>query len=181
MTVRIESPDGDTIEMISPEQSYSPEVTVTDVNVERAKDVSDHAQSELREFSVRGVFSEHPIDVNDADVTTLPIEARDFFQKIEGEVVTVTTSRLGRFPVCVMTEYPHAVDDRQRLEFQIGFKQIRIAQFQTVDIPPQGPAPDSRAGAPDSQEVGRQPKTQRSATKSQTDASEAATLQGIGG
>ncbi|MFB6371630.1 MAG: phage baseplate protein [Bradymonadaceae bacterium] len=169
----IESQDGDSIEMISPSQKFTPQVEVTDVPVEGSENVSDHAQPKALKFTVRGIFSSSPLKLEGHEIhETLPLDARDFFRKIQGEPVDVVTDRLGTFKNAVLEEWPHEVTIEDSLGFECRFKQVRIAQHQTVQIPPEQPADRQKAGAPDEQEVGKQPKKQRSEQKASTEKTE---------
>lgn len=178
MTVEIEAPDGDVLELVSPSQRFSPQVEVTERPVEGGGNVSDHAQLEPLDFRVRGVVSEHPFDFPNNNVgAKTPAEAVEFFEKIAEQRVDVTTDRLGTFAGCVLQSWPHEITIEQSIGFDMSFRQVRVATFESVEIPPEAPAPAQQSGAPDEQLAGRQPKEPRSPQKAAGDGGAASTGQ----
>ena len=156
-------------------ESHRVEVGVTDHPVEDGADVSDHVQPRPRSFTLAVLVTESPIAAtptfNASTVARLvatpvllgaPNRVREVFNFLQatadgGELVDVVTPKFGTIPQCVITSIPTEISNINAGSFSVGFRQVRIAERLTVQIPPLRPTGEAQSGAPDEQDVGVQP------------------------
>ncbi|MFB6373827.1 MAG: phage baseplate protein [Bradymonadaceae bacterium] len=170
MTVRIKTDDGEQVEIVAPKEDHSPSVEITGLAIEKGVEVNDHTREKPYEFTVKGIVSESPLDMSGNDVSeTLPKDADDFFDRIEGTRVTVVSDRKGTFKNAVLKAWGHPVGGSKAIEYSLKFKQVRIATLETVRIPPEAPKQRHSASAPDEQDKGKKTKKQRPPQKSEGD------------
>jgi len=131
----------------------SPRISVTSHPVEFGAAVSDHAQVEPITITIRGRITETPLLV---PIPTAVELALGFFERNEGQLVTVNTSR-GVFADMMITSYDWGIDGRKEIVFDVALKKIRIALAVSVPIPARQPAPAVEASVASSANAGIQP------------------------
>lgn len=135
------------------DETYSPTIATTDHPVEDGSSIVDHARVQPLSFTVTALVTESPYAPAEGAVTAgeqRVREALDFLRGCEGKLVDVATVRNGTIGGCLLTGYPHSFDAKRRLQFQLGFKQVRIANAVTF------PVPAVATGAPANRDVGIQ-------------------------
>jgi hypothetical protein len=171
-------------------EAHTIEVRVTEHPIEQGANVSDHAQARPRVVTVSVVVSETPIQQPRLRALTLGgpslegaqnrvLEFFEFIRSIAeaGEFIDVTTPKFGTISRCVIVRAPLEVSNVNEGRWTIEFRQLRLAERQTVQIPPLAPAPPAQDGAPDEQDVGTQPTEN---PESAEEAEDASILYGIG-
>ena len=141
--------------------SLSSTVDVTEHPVEDGADIGDHAQKKPKLLTVRAIVTESPFDWQDSVGGLSRVQrALEFFDSIAGTLVTVVTQAFGSMSSMAVTRYPTTRDTLQKLEFDLEFKQVRVATASSVSIAPDAPRSKSAAATlPDAQDVGEQPTT----------------------
>jgi len=150
---------------------------VTEHPVEEGVAVTDHVQPQARRVSVSGVVTETPYTLQDSDYKMILFlsdgadrteAARDFMRSIEGALVTVISDRVGTIENCAVERWVDSVDRYKRLNLDIDLREIRIAESETVFIPPDAPANE---GMSSEQDTGEQATQSASATAAAADQS----------
>jgi len=145
---------------VSPSQQFSPSVETTDHPIEDGSTVTDHAQSQPLTIGVQGIVSATPLVGPDQTVSgDLLRDAVDFFGRAEEKPLRLETDRLGDFGTVLLESYDHEVTPQNKLVFELEFKEVKFATFETVEIPPEAPSGEGGADSemPDEQDVGSQP------------------------
>lgn len=150
-------------------------VDVTEHPVERGTNIADHAQVKPKVLGFAGIVSETPFDfVDTAGGPDRIRRALDFLDSIAGQTATVVCEVFGTYENMAITRYPARRGKLRKIDVDVEFKQVRIAEAGLITISPSAPAVDTAAAAnfPDAQDVGEQPtkaatsSTQDSANKS---------------
>jgi hypothetical protein len=139
---------------------FTPEAVITEHPVEIGSEVTDHAQVRPERFTVEIYVSDSPIP----RPTTVPVPlsvdlARQFLEQCQGKLLTVQIDGEGIWNNCLLERWPHSRTIIAGRPFQLGIKQIRIANALSVLIPPRMPAPVAQVGAPTEQDLGQQATT----------------------
>lgn len=158
MTVRITRLDAvESLALVSPSQGFGPSVETTDHPIEDGSTVTDHAQPQPTTISVEGIVSQDPLVGPDQTLTgELLRDAVAFFDRAETKPLRVETDRLGDFETVLLESYDHEVDKWDRLAFDLEFKEVEFATFETVEIPPEAPSEGADSEMPDEQDQGKQ-------------------------
>lgn len=147
----------------------SPVIDVTEHPVEDGQDVADHAQVRSLPMTITGIITATPLSIKPA---VAPLEAaKSWFERNQGRLLTVIIPGAGIFSNCLLTRWGYVVDGLQRLVFDVGLKQVRLATPVSVLIAPRLPAPQVQVGAASAQDVGGQSTSAASAPAAGTDAS----------
>jgi len=136
-------------------ESWDHRVQVTEHPVEDGRTVSDHAQVLPTGFTARVVITETPFDnVSALGGAAHVQQARDFLESIEGQIVSVVTTRYGRLENMVLLGWPNDVSVLRDMKVTLSFRQIEIAEVGFIAIPPRRPAAVAETGATTEQELG---------------------------
>lgn len=140
-------------------EDYIEDIIVTEHPIEDGSVTSDHAQRLPKRIVITCMVTESPISVDILTVDGLQrmLDAREKLDGFVGQLLDYQSDRFGLFTNMMIEGFPHSVETRRSYTFTISLKQIRIAQFASVSIPPEAPAPEAEAGAPDETESGEQP------------------------
>lgn len=154
--------DGQTFEFdVVVTEDFNPQNAVTDHPVEDGTVFSDHIQRKPLEFNVVGILSENPFQVGqNAQLTTTATRLADAtsFLDIAGEnLVTYESVRFGEIENLTLTSWKYTVDILNRLQFTVGFKEIRIAEARIIRIPPERLPPKKKADVPETKPCSHQP------------------------
>jgi len=142
--------------------SLARSVTTTDHPIEDGSTITDHAQRQPAILGVRAVVTETPwVHVSSSGGAARVSAALDFLDAAAAERLTVVTDRYGTLENMLLTRYPSTEEGAGKLEWDLEFREIKIATAGLVEVPPDVPAADTSAGAglPDAQDVGEQPTT----------------------
>lgn len=135
-------------------ESYTPSITTTDHPIEDGSAVTDHAVALPLTFTVQAIVTETPMlpegSTESTGVARLQ-DAIEFFNACTGQLLTISTSKLGDIESVLLTRYAHVVDKSGKLDLDLGFKVVTIAETGMVRF-----ADTAVAGAPDSAALGRQ-------------------------
>lgn len=156
--MRIIRPDGTGFEPdVTLSESWDHQIQVTEHPVEDGRTVSDHAQVLPLGYSARVVITETPFaNVSATGGPSRVLQARDFFESIEGQIVSVVSTRYGRLERMVLLGWPNDVTALRNMEVTLTFRQIEIAEVGFIAIPPRRPAPAAETGATTEQDLGTQ-------------------------
>ena len=140
-------------------EDYIEDVLVTEHPIEDGSVTSDHAQTLPRRIVVTCMVTETPIsvDILNAGGVQRMLDAREKLRGFVGKLLAYQSDRFGLFENMMIEGFPHSVETRRSYTFTISLKEVRIAEFASVSIPPEAPAPEAEAGAPDETESGEQP------------------------
>lgn len=133
----------DTLETLfldaSTKRSFKNRVEVTDNPIDGAADVVDHAESKLKTFEIRGVVSEKPFVLHRSQIPNASPsrQAREFLRRAEEKPLRVVTERHGRIEPVFLEDWPYDEDTENGLHVRLRFKEGRLAESQTVEIPPE--------------------------------------------
>lgn len=120
-----------------PDRSFTNAIKVPDHPIDGEKNVTDHAQSELKNFNIVGEITSLGLVRGDAAPSDDPLtEARDFFRRAEGQKLRVVIPRRGQYSPCLLQSWDNIDKQSVAIEFDLSFKIIRIASAETVEIPP---------------------------------------------
>jgi hypothetical protein len=119
------------------EERFDPSIDITDNPVESGVPVSDHARSKPMLYSCRAVLSESPIsaDPNQVFGPQNVLNGRNYLAAAERELLDISTLRFGLLRDMMLTSWGHTVDGKLRVILELAFKEVRIAEFGTVNIP----------------------------------------------
>ena len=139
-------------------ESWDHRIQVTEHPVEDGRTVSDHAQVLPLGLTARVIITESPF----SNVSTFAgpdhvLQARDFFESVEGQIVSVVTTRYGRLENMVLLGWPNDVTVLRNMAVTLTFRQIEIAEVGFIAIPPRRPAPAAETGATTEQDLGNLP------------------------
>lgn len=155
--------------------TLSSSVDVTEHPVEDGADIGDHAQRKPKLLTIRGIVTESPFsNVDDTGGLARVQRALEFLDSIAGTLVTVVTQAFGTMESMAITRYPTTRDRLRKLEFELEFKQVRVATASLVSITPDTPISTDANGLPVSAAVGL-PDEQEAGEQSTTDTSAAST------
>lgn len=137
----ITSADGETLRFdVVLTEAYTPKNEVTDHPVEDGTTFSDHIQRQPLEFNVIGIISETPFSDEPISPTRLA-DVIAFFDRAATGLCTYTSTRFGQIERLAILSWNYENDVFDRLQFTVGFKQVRIAEAEIVSIPrPRPPA-----------------------------------------
>lgn len=144
---------------------------VTEHPVENSQSVTDHVQALARGITLTCVVTELP-DTG----TGGPFRVRDRVRWLEetgaaGERVDIVTRRHGVFLGYVLRGSRFGIDGVSRLQFDLEFREVRIASVTDVTIAVEDVSEDVAVGAPDEVDNGEQATTSTdSTTATQTEA-----------
>ena len=137
------------------DESRSDTADVTDHPVDEALNVTDHRQPQPKIVQVTARISESPTPAqtgreNDFALVVGPVQgppptegkpridhARDFIDRASEGMVTWVGAKYGTIENLMITDVTKNIVRAGHLDFEIDFKQIRIARSQTVKIPPE--------------------------------------------
>jgi len=161
MAGKITSATGETFEFdVIVSEQYGPKNAVTDFPVEDGTNFSDHIQRQPLTFTVVAILSVNPFSELPVSSTRL-MDAIEFLDRAGTALVSYESTRFGERTTLALEAWSYTNDVMERLEFTLGFKEVRIAQSEIVSIP--RPAPP--AGAP-KRPCGPQPaKTEKDLTE----------------
>lgn len=150
----------------------------TEHPVERGAEIVDHVQVKAKRLRFRGQVTESPFArVSRSGGQARVARAREFLDRCAGTLVTVVTDVLGTFENMTMVRWPVKRGTFRRIDLDLEFRQVRLAEAGLVSIPPEAPSTSSAAaGLPDEQDVGEQPTTSSSAEPEQEAADQSALL-----
>ncbi len=132
-------------------------IRVTKHPVEFGVEVSDHAQREpVGVQLIEARITETPFPLPAPGAVEL---ALSFFERNEGQLVTITTSR-GVFADMVIEQFDWAIAGRKEIVFNVTASNVKIAKAVSVPIPPRTPAPALQAGAASAADAGVQPQAE---------------------
>jgi len=138
-------------------ENYDPQIIVTEHPMEDGASVGDGAVAKNMPFTVTGVVTDTPFaGAVGAGERDRALKAVEFLKRNEGAPLSVLSQRLGFLTNCLLTRYPHSVTQLKSLTFEIGFKQVRIAETLSVPIPPRKPAPRARDPFASAKDAGKQ-------------------------
>lgn len=142
---------------------YSQSVDVTEHPIEDGSVVSDHAQIRARNWTLRAAITETPYDTairGDSGPVTGPARlarAVAFLDRVLGQPLFFSGTKGRRYGNALITSW----DDEDSLAgvkwFSLAFKQIRIAQATTVEIPATRPRQAQQTGMGSATDSGVQP------------------------
>jgi hypothetical protein len=143
-------------------ETYSPRVEVTSHPIEDGSAVSDHAQRIPETFGARVVVTETPSAPRDGLTVGGPERIQTairFLESCVGELLLVGKVRTGLAVSVMLTGYPYTIDGNRRVIFDLSFKQVRIAQAATVEIPASKPPAATASGVASEVDAGQQATT----------------------
>jgi hypothetical protein len=115
-------------------EQYGPKNAVTEFPIEDGSTFSDHIQRKPLTFTIVGIISETPFSDDPISETRL-VDTILFLDRAANDIVTYTSTRFGLIETLTIESWSYTNDVLNRLEFTVGFKQIRIAQAEIVRIP----------------------------------------------
>ena len=130
---------------------------VTEHPVERGTPSADHARVNPKLLGFAGVVTETPFDNRDSTGGPDRVQrALDFLDSLGGTYATVVTE-FGTFTMAI-TRWPARRGRLRKVDVDVEFKQVRIAEAGLITISPSAPAAGTTAAAntPDAQDVGEQ-------------------------
>lgn len=131
----ITSSSGETLQFdVVVSEQYAPKNKVTEYPVEDGSIYSDHIQRQSFVFNIIGIISETPFSVEEISPTRLA-DAIEFLNRAAEDLVTYTSTKYGIIDNLALEAWSYTNDVMRRLEFQIGFRQVRIATAEIVSIP----------------------------------------------
>ena len=136
---------------------FDPQVIVTEHPTESGSAVSDHVQIRAERFSVAAWVTDSPL--GEIPVLGAVQAARSYLESAAGRLLRVTIDGEGVYRDVVLESWSHSRTAVEGRRFDLRFRQIRIAQGLSVEIPPRQPAPAARVGAPSEQGLGQQSAT----------------------
>jgi hypothetical protein len=152
------------------EVRFAPSIRITEHPIEDGSLVADHAQANPTPVLITGLVSNAPLD-NGANLTaTRQIDAVRFFESIIGELVTVTSDRIGTVGSLMLAAYPHSFRQAP-LFFDVELRPVVLAEAGVVFIPVSAPAAAQQVGFPDATDSGEQPTTTTNASEAEADTS----------
>lgn len=160
MSVTIFAEDGTTF---TPDtvikEDWIEDIRVTEHPIEDGSVTTDHAQELPQRVILTCMVTESPITINPLEATGTQriLDARETLQGFKGQLLDYQSDRFGLVENMMIESFPHSVETRRSYTFTISLKVVRIAVFQSVSIPPEAPAPEAEAGAPDEVDTGEQP------------------------
>lgn len=140
--------DGDGVE------EFSPSVTVTEHPVEQGVSVTDHARIDAMAFRVDAWLTETPFGRGAAGPQRIA-DARAWLMASAGQPLRVETSRGGAYEGYILTGWGHSFTPDLGLTFRLTFRQLRVAESQTVRIPPRKPVPRAVTGSSSETDAGK--------------------------
>lgn len=163
-------------------ETFVPALSVTSHPVEGGGEVSDHVQRLPMRITLSGYMTESPYDTPSAAElgagTDRLLRFLEWMRASEGELLDITSVRLGVFTSFVIERYPHRISSMRNLPIDIAFREIVVAESGLVVIPPLQPPAAQQVGFPDAQDAGTQ------ATEESSDAADQSTafslLQSLG-
>lgn len=183
MSFTITRPSGEVLRLDRTDaESYSPSSTITEHPIEDGSTVSDHIQSRPLPITVEGIITESPYDRGDVGVLIGRTgvdrinAALEFLRAASTEILTVESTRLGSFSSYGLASYQHRIGVLRELRLSLNLRQVRLAEVETVSIPPLAPAPTQSTGAPDGQDAGQQASADTEGEDDATDKSAAVSL-----
>ncbi len=131
-------------------EEFNPSVTVTEHPVEQGVSVSDHARLDALGFRVDAWMTETPFGRGPGGPDRID-DAKAWLWASAGQPMRVQTSRGGTYEPYILTTWGHTYTVDLSLNFRLTFRQLRIAESQSVRIPPRKPV--ARAVTGNSSEV----------------------------
>jgi len=140
-------------------EDFIHDIRVTEHPIEDGSVTSDHAQQLPQRIILTCIVTESPVTVDpfEAEGPQRVLDARSTLEGFIGQLLSYQSDRFGLFENMMIESYPHSVETRRSYSFTISLKNVRIAEFQSVSIPPEAPAPPAEGGAPDEVDTGEQP------------------------
>ena len=135
-------------------------VDVTEHPVEQGSNIADHAQVKPKVLGFAGIVSETPFDYIDTAGGPDRIKrALDFLDSIAGQLCTVVCEVFGTYENMAITRYPARRGKLRKIDVDVEFKQVRLAEAGLITIAPSAPAANTPAAAnfPDKKDIGEQP------------------------
>jgi hypothetical protein len=136
-------------------ESYSEDVNVTEHPIDFGSNVADHAQPMTPNFTIVGVISETP-NIGAVPLLGRLLFAKGFLERIKGQLVTVTSVRVGVRPQSIMRGFSYDITPMKGAIFTVRFTQPVIATAVGVLIPPQLPPPPQQVSQATEQSPGLQ-------------------------
>ena len=143
---------------------------VTEHPVERGVSSADHARINPKILGFTGVVSETPFDNIDSVGGPDRVQrALDFLDSLAGQWCTVV-HEFGTLTASI-TRWPARRGKFRKVDVDVEFKQVRIAEAGLITIAPDAPAADTPAAAnfPDAQDVGEQGTTDATTDAARTE------------
>lgn len=156
MSIIIRRDGGEELALLSPNRSTEETVNLTEHPIEGGSFVSDHAEVMPIRLSLDARISETPL--GDPE----PARIRDALRflltiGVRAERVEVQT-RYRTFSNMVLVEWPHDETQLRGLQMSLVFRQVRIADVETVTLPREVPRVEVEDDVPEDTDVGTQPK-----------------------